>query len=124
MAPGAEPTSTSAFDPTAAFYRYELPDELNRAGSATTQRLDAPRSKAEIYFSIVQRKVLTPNDFADLDTLERQLLASGRRYEQIATPFEWTFTRADLDRLARRLDLTRHTSGLTEYVGELPSQST
>ena len=93
-------------DQTAAFYRYELPDELNRAGSATTQRLDAPRNKAEIYFSIVQRKVLTPNDFADLDTLERQLLAFGRRYEQIATPFEWKFTRADLDRLAQRLDLT------------------
>jgi DDE superfamily endonuclease len=46
-------------------------------------------NQAEIYLSIVQRKVLTPNDFAGLDTLERQLLAFGRRYEQIATPFEW-----------------------------------
>jgi hypothetical protein len=62
-------------------------------------------NQAEIYFSIVQRKVLTPNDFADLDTLEEQLLAFGRRYEQIASPFEWKFTRADLDRLANRLDL-------------------
>jgi hypothetical protein len=62
-------------------------------------------NQAEIYFSIVQRKVLTPNDFADLDTLEQQLLAFGRRYEQIAAPFEWKFTRADLDRLAQRLDL-------------------
>jgi hypothetical protein len=62
-------------------------------------------NQAEIYFSIVQRKVLTPSDFADLDTLEQQLLAFGRRYEQIATPFEWKFTRADLDRLAQRLDL-------------------
>jgi DDE superfamily endonuclease len=60
-------------------------------------------NQAEIYFSIVQRKVLTPNDFADLDTLERELLAFGRRYEQIAEPFEWKFTRADLDRLAQRL---------------------
>ena len=33
-------------------------------------------NQAEIYFSIVQRKVLTPNDFADLSTLEQQLLAS------------------------------------------------
>jgi hypothetical protein len=39
-------------------------------------------NQAEIYFSIVQRKVLTPNDFADLDTLQQQLLAFGRRYEQ------------------------------------------
>ena len=44
-------------------------------------------NQAEIYFSIVQRKVLTPNDFSDLDTLEQQLLAFGRRYEQIAAPF-------------------------------------
>ena len=62
-------------------------------------------NQAEIYFSVAQRKVLTPNDFADLDTLEQQLLAFGRRYEQIATPFEWKFTRADLNRLAERLDL-------------------
>jgi hypothetical protein len=62
-------------------------------------------NQAEIYFSVVQRKVLTPNDFSDLDTLEGQLLAFGRRYEQIATPLEWKFTRSDLDRLARRLDL-------------------
>ena len=50
------------------------------------------------------RKALTPNDFTDLDTLERHLLAFGRRYEQIAAPFEWKFTRADLDRVAERLD--------------------
>jgi len=62
-------------------------------------------NQAEIYFSIVQRKVLTPNDFTNLDTLEQQLLAFGRRYEQIATPFEWKFTRTDLDRLAQRLEL-------------------
>jgi hypothetical protein len=61
-------------------------------------------NQAEIYFSIVQRKVLTPNDFPDLNALEQQLLALGRRYEQIAAPFQWKFTRADLDRLAQRLD--------------------
>ena len=62
-------------------------------------------NQAEIYFSIVQRKVLAPNDFPDLDTLEHQLLAFGRRYEQIAAPFQSKFTRADLDRLAQRLEL-------------------
>ena len=60
--------------------------------------------QAEIYFSIVQRKVLTPNDFPNSNTLERELLAFGRRYEQIAQPFQWKFTRADLDRLAQKLD--------------------
>ena len=59
-------------------------------------------NQAEIYFSVVQRKVLTPNDFADLDALKAQLLAFGRRYEQIASPFEWKFTRADLNRLLAR----------------------
>ena len=56
-------------------------------------------NQAEIYFSVVQRKVVTPNDFADLAALEAHLLAFGRRYEQIAAPFQWKFTRADLQRL-------------------------
>jgi hypothetical protein len=62
-------------------------------------------NQAEIYFSIVQRKVLTPNDFTDLGTLEQRLLAFGRRYEQIAAPFQWKFTRTDLERLAHRVEL-------------------
>jgi len=59
---------------------------------------------AEIYFSVVQRKALQPNNFPNLDTLERTLLAFGRRYEQIARPFEWKFTREDLHRVLERLD--------------------
>jgi hypothetical protein len=58
----------------------------------------------EIYFSVVQRKVLTPNDFSDLAAVERRLLAFQDRYEQIAKPFEWRFTRADLHRLLARLE--------------------
>jgi hypothetical protein len=61
-------------------------------------------NQAEIYFSVVQRKVLTPNDFADLDTLQQQLLAFGRRYEQIAAPFQWKFTRDDLHKLLAKTD--------------------
>jgi hypothetical protein len=60
-------------------------------------------NQIEIYFSIVQRKVLTPNDFADLDEVERRLIAFERRYEEAATPFEWKFTRKDLARLMQRL---------------------
>ena len=48
--------------------------------------------------------MLTPINFADLDTLERTLLAFGRRYEQIARPFEWKFTRKDLQNVLDRLD--------------------
>jgi DDE superfamily endonuclease len=61
-------------------------------------------NQIEIYFSIVQRKVLTPNDFADLVEVERRLLGFQRRYQQAAEPFDWRFTRSDLDRLLRRLD--------------------
>ena len=60
-------------------------------------------NQVEIYLSICQRKVLTPNDFADLAAVEQRLLAFQRRYEQAATPFEWKFTRADLALLMKRL---------------------
>jgi len=60
-------------------------------------------NQIEIYFSIVQRKVLTPNDFASLAALEHYLLAFQARYQATATPFRWTFTRADLHRLLARL---------------------
>ena len=48
--------------------------------------------------------MLAPNNFPDLDTLERTLLAFGRRYEQIARPFEWKFTGEDLHRVLERLE--------------------
>jgi len=67
-------------------------------------------NQAEIYFSVVQRKVVTPNDFADLDTLEQHLLAFGRRYEQIAAPFQWKFTRADLKQLLAKAAAPQPTS--------------
>ena len=63
-------------------------------------------NQVEIYFSIVQRKVLRPNDFEDLAALEQRLLAFERYYEQIARPFQWTFTRHDLDELLAKLPAT------------------
>jgi hypothetical protein len=60
-------------------------------------------NQIEIYFSIVQRKVLTPNDFADLEILGEDLIAFQQRYEQVAEPFAWKFTRHDLERLLSRL---------------------
>jgi len=60
-------------------------------------------NQVEIYFSVVQRKVLTANDFADLAEVESRLAAFERRYEETATPFEWNFTRTDLAKLIERL---------------------
>ena len=53
-------------------------------------------NQIEIYFSIIQRKVLTPNDFPSLPAVEDRLLRFQERYEQAAKPFQWTFTRQDL----------------------------
>ena len=60
-------------------------------------------NQIEIYFSIVHRKVLTPNDFPDRSAVAARLLAFERHYETIAHPFEWTFTRRDLARLLQRI---------------------
>ena len=60
-------------------------------------------NQIEIYFSIVQRKVLTPNDYADLPVLEQTLLDFQSYYETIARPFEWKFTRSDLRQLLAKL---------------------
>ena len=59
-------------------------------------------NQIEIYFSIVQRKALTPNDFSCLAEVEDRLLRFQEYYERMATPFDWRFTRADLARLIRK----------------------
>lgn len=54
-------------------------------------------NQIEIFFSILQRKALTPNDFADLAAVEDRLTAFADLYNDTAAPFNWRFTRADLD---------------------------
>ncbi|WP_321191524.1 transposase [Mycobacterium pseudokansasii] len=61
-------------------------------------------NQIEIYFSIVQRKVVSPNDFTDLDTVIDRLSAFEARYNQTAQPFKWKFTTTDLANLLERLD--------------------
>jgi hypothetical protein len=60
-------------------------------------------NQIEIYFSLVQRKVLTPNDFANLKDVELRL----RLYEELTNreprPFNWKFTKYDLFDLLQRL---------------------
>lgn len=63
-------------------------------------------NQIEIYFSIVQRKVLTPNDFRSLAEVEERLLSFQAYYESIANPFEWKFTRRDLKKLLERIDMS------------------
>jgi transposase len=60
-------------------------------------------NQVEIYFSILQRKAISPVDFADLDDLATRILAFQDRYNAAAEPFDWTYTRADLNAFLTRL---------------------
>jgi hypothetical protein len=54
-------------------------------------------NQIELYFSILQRKVLTPNDYVNLQALVERITAFGERYSALDKPFAWTFTRQELE---------------------------
>ncbi len=60
-------------------------------------------NQIEIFFSILERKVLTPSDSRSLTELSERVLTFQQEYGNLATPFEWKFTRDDLAGLLRRL---------------------
>ena len=60
-------------------------------------------NQVEVYFSVIQRKLLTPDDFDDLDHLAEQILAFEQHYNAAARPFDWRFTRTDLNQLLARI---------------------
>jgi DDE superfamily endonuclease len=64
-------------------------------------------NQAEIYHSIIQRKLLDPNDFDGTAAIARALNAFERHYNDIAQPFEWNFTRDKLAALLARIDARR-----------------
>jgi transposase len=61
-------------------------------------------NQVEIYFSILQRKAIKPGNFADLDDLAVRILGFENRYNLTATPFGWSYSRDDLNRLLAHLD--------------------
>jgi transposase len=69
-------------------------------------------NQVEVFFSVVQRKVVAPNDFTNLGQVEQRLADFEKRYNQTATPFQWKFTRDDLHDLLRRID--QHEERITE----------
>ena len=60
-------------------------------------------NQIEIYFSILQRKLLTPNDNTTLQELTSKILLFQQRFEKIARPFEWKFNRDDLAHLMEKI---------------------
>jgi hypothetical protein len=53
-------------------------------------------NQVEIYFSIIQRKVLTPNDFVDLAAVRLRLALYEELTNRSPKPFKWKFTRQKL----------------------------
>ena len=74
-------------------------------------------NQVEIFFSIIQKKVVSPNDFPSLEKLSETLLAFADRYNKTAKPFSWKYTAGDLKDLLRHISDhekqdTVHQSGL------------
>jgi len=70
-------------------------------------------NQIEIVFSILQRKVLSPNDLVDLDALAERIASFERCFNEKAQPFNWNFTRCDLAVFLDKLH------GHEEAAGEL-----
>ncbi|MFE5739308.1 hypothetical protein [Streptomyces celluloflavus] len=65
-------------------------------------------NQVEIFFSIIQRKVVSPNDFTDLSEVRDRHRAFEDHYNATAQPFRWRFTTSDLDDLPAK-DRPTHT---------------
>jgi transposase len=75
-------------------------------------------NQVEIFFSVIQKKVLTPGDFPGLGTLSCALLAFVNRYNRTARPFKWKFTADDLTALLRRI--SQYEQAATSQQTDLP----
>jgi hypothetical protein len=53
-------------------------------------------NQVELYFSILQRKALTPRDFSSREEMAQRVLAFQARFSAQATPFSWKFSADDL----------------------------
>lgn len=75
-------------------------------------------NQVEIFFSVIQKKVVSPNNFPSLEKLSGTLLAFVERYNRTAEPFSWKYTADDLKNLLRRI--TEHEKQDTEPQSGLP----
>lgn len=61
-------------------------------------------NQIETYFSMLQRKALTPNDFQSRDEAAERIVAFQRLFNETAKPFCWLFNRHDLREFLRSLE--------------------
>lgn len=71
-------------------------------------------NQIEIYFSILQKKALTPNDFQYLAAVATRIHDFGKLFMRTAQPFDWKFTRDDLRALLRRVPRIATTSNVIQ----------
>lgn len=69
-------------------------------------------NQAEIYFSILQRKVLTPMEVTDWEMLPQRMLDFQEYYRPPPNPYSWKFTAADLK---KRLEALRNFISIQLY---------
>ena len=80
-------------------------------------------NQVEIYLSLVQRKVLTPNDFASLAEVEQRLRLYEELCNQQPRPFQWKFTREELLQFLDRLEARRAAQSHTQVALENSRQA-
>ena len=62
-------------------------------------------NKIETYFSIVERKVLTPNDFRTRQEAPSRIKEFEKYYNSTCKPFKWDYTKTDLRNFVERIKI-------------------
>lgn len=65
-------------------------------------------NQVEIYFSILERKALTPNDFTGMKAVAQRIRGFEKLFMRTAKPFNWRFSRDDLRDLVARMPHVFH----------------
>jgi len=111
--PGSLPELLERPSPAAARHRGAASAQRLRHSYRNALQVPTPvhaswLNQIEVYFSIVQRKVLSPNKCDDLLSLQQRLLEFQDYYQAVAEPFEWKFRRHDLQLLLEKLEHQQH----------------
>ena len=70
----------------------------SRCSSIGCLPMPAFLDQIEIWFSLLQRKLLQPKHFTSLNELEQAIQDFIRYYNQTAKPLEWSYTVEKLER--------------------------
>src|SRR5436190_20247007 len=75
--------------------------------SYTSRLMPVGSTRSKSISRLSRGRFLTPNDLTDLNALAERLLDFQYYWEATARPFEWKFTRHDLDQLLDKLAIPR-----------------